>query len=161
MRKLVWLLVVLGLFGACKQDKPRGTSDDGTDPGTGSVAGSCVETYSRETLPNRQYAFDGEVTEVTEINNPEPVPASPDETSTYEGEAKITFRVNRWYKGGSGASVTLKSSVSPGAVSSVDFPAMKKGSRYLVAGDEDFIGVCGFTRSYTESEAEVWASTFG
>lgn len=155
MRKTLVAIAVLSTLGAAcgkgREGAGRGRSggDEGGTTGGPAVAGSCLERYSPEKLAQRDYAFDGVVSFI-------------EETKTTEGEeettgAEITFKVNRSYKGEARDEVTLKSSIAPGAVTSVDFPSLKEGKRYLVSGDGDFIGVCGFTQEYSDAEAKVWA----
>lgn len=122
------------------------------------VAGSCVETYSPDTLKNREVAFDGVVAGVVESQSPSSVESEGPETS-YE----VHFTVNRWFKGGSGESATLRSSVpiGDGAVTSADGPSIEKGSRYLVAGDGGFMWTCGFTQVYSDEAATTWSSSLG
>ena len=99
--------------------------------------GSCVESYSLSTLPNRELAFDGTV---SAINGNE-----------------VTFTVNNWYKGGTESSVTLDGNgMVGGAITSAGGPNLNVGDRYLVAGDGGFVWSCGFTQPYESGTAQQW-----
>jgi hypothetical protein len=104
-------------------------------PGVG--LGSCVESYDLATLAHREVAFDGTV-------------------SAVEGN-QVTFNVNEWFKGGSGASVTLDGNGMTGAaITSAGGPTLTVGQRFLVAGDGGFVWSCGFTQSYDGATAGQW-----
>ncbi|HSH77700.1 MAG TPA: hypothetical protein VLA19_04110 [Herpetosiphonaceae bacterium] len=137
-------------------------------PGEGSASsGSCVEVYSAETLKNRSFAFDGTITAV------EPRP-DPSMGGDGQGEGPTmpwaTFKVNRWYKGGSGgeAGVWLQGAQTGGAdapVTSAGSITAEVGTRLLVAGEPIGVGdapeqwiawVCGFTQPYTAEAAAAW-----
>ena len=106
------------------------------DPGTG--IGSCVETYSPETLANRDFAFDGTV---TAINGDE-----------------ITFAVTERFIGSGGDEVTLTATGMTGtSITSAGGPNLAEGERYLVAGDDTFVWACGFTQPYDADVAADWA----
>jgi len=114
-----------------------GAPDRVDDPGTG--IGSCVETYSTETLANRDFAFDGIVTGIN-------------------GD-RVTFSVNESFAGdpSTEASVTLSApGMSGTSVTSAGGPTLTVGDRYLVAGDDEFVWPCGFTQPYDESVAAEW-----
>lgn len=152
---LMLLLVGLLLAGCTGQDPApdRALPDAG---GPASVEGrtslgSCVEQYSPQALGNRRYAFDGEVQRV-EAPTGEADAEAP-------GETLVTFRVNRWFKGGTASTVTLRSAIPVGtAVTSADQSGLSltEGGRYLVSGDEDFIWSCGFTAAFSDSLAAEW-----
>jgi hypothetical protein len=95
-----------------------------------------VELYSLETLANRAFAFDGTVEAI-------------------EGTL-VTFRVNEWYRGGEGDTVTLDGGTLLGITAGSD-TALEPGGRYLVAGDETFAWGCGFTQPYDAEVAGEWA----
>ena len=137
-------------------------------PGEGSAtSGSCVEVYSVETLKNRSFAFDGTITAV------EP---RPDTAMGGYGEGEgptmpwATFKVNRWYKGGSGgeAGVWLRGAQIGGTdapVTSGRSITAEVGTRLLVAGEPIGVGdapeewiawLCGFTQPYTPEAAAAW-----
>lgn len=99
--------------------------------------GSCVETYSAETLANRDFAFDGTVTAV-------------------DGDS-ATFAVNEAFRGDLGDSITLEATGMTGtSVTSAGGPSLAQGQRYLVAGDDQFVWACGFTQPYDEAVAAEW-----
>ena len=102
--------------------------------------GSCVESYSLSTLPNREVAFDGTV---SAINGND-----------------VTFTVNNWYKGGTDSTITLDGNgMVGGAITSTGGPNLNVGERYLVAGDGGFAWSCGFTQPYESTTAQAWHDT--
>ena len=104
----------------------------------GPAIGHCVETYSAETLANRDFAFDGTVTAI-------------------DGDS-VTFAVNEAFRGDPGDSVSLQAEGMTGtSVTSVGGPSLAQGERYLVAGDDQFVWACGFTQPYDEAVAAEWA----
>jgi hypothetical protein len=110
------------------------TPTDGPGPGIG----SCVETYSQETLANRDFAFDGTVIAI-------------------DGD-QVTFDVGQSFVGDVTGSITLTASGMTGtSVTSAGGPNLAAGERYLVAGDETFVWACGFTQAYDEAVAADWA----
>jgi hypothetical protein len=110
------------------------TPSDGPGPGIS----SCVETYSLETLANRDFAFDGTVT-------------------TIDGD-QVAFDVGESFAGDVTGSITLMASGMTGtSVTSAGGPNLAVGERYLVAGDETFVWACGFTQAYDEDVAADWA----
>jgi hypothetical protein len=111
------------------------SNDPSDEPGTD--IGRCVETYSAETLANRDFAFDGIVTAI-------------------EGD-KATFAVDEVFQGDIGDSITLQASGMTGtSVTSVGGPSLARGERFLVAGDDEFVWACGFTQPYNEAVAAEW-----
>ena len=117
-------------------------NNDGGSPtpsdGPGSGIGSCVETYSLETLANRDFAFDGTVT-------------------TIDGD-QVAFDVGESFAGDVTGTITLMASGMTGtSVTSAGGPNLAVGERYLVAGDETFVWACGFTQAYDEDVAADWA----
>lgn len=118
------------------------TADPGggpINPG-GSSLTSCVELYDLQTLANREVAFDGTVASV-------------------DGD-DVTFTVNRWYRGGDGAEVTLAGASTLGGVTSAGEPTpLGPGTRLLVAGDGGFAWSCGFTQPYDDAIAAEWAAS--
>lgn len=113
-----------------------GTPAPTADPGAG--IGSCIESYSLESLANRTLAFDGTVTAVA-------------------GE-QVTFAVNEAFAGISSETVTLTASGMTGtAVTSAGGPNLAVGERYLVAGEDEFAWACGFTQPYDADVAADWA----
>lgn len=105
-------------------------------PGVG--IGSCVETYSGDALANREFAFDGTVTEIEDDS--------------------ATFIVNEAFRGDFGESITLEAPGMTGtSVTSAGGPSLARGDRYLVAGDDQFVWACGFTQPYDEALAAEWA----
>lgn len=133
-----------------------GADDDPSDVATGSTAGtsgepispgglsgaSCVEVYDLQTLARRELAFDGTV------------------VST-DGD-QVTFTVQRWFRGGDGAEVTLGGAAALGGTTSAGAEVgLAPGTRLLVAGDGGFAWSCGFTQPYDPAVAQQWADAFG
>ena len=111
---LVASLAVVFIVG--RPGSPTGVGPEPT-PG-GVISASCVELYSLETLANREHAFDGTVTAI-------------------DGE-RVSFAVNKAYKGVKGDSITLDAPGMTGnAITSAGGPNFVDGGRYLVAGDEN------------------------
>lgn len=133
-----------------------------TPPGGGSgVSASCIEGYSPAALAERAFAFDGTVTAIGPAGSNRPGVAPP--------LASVTFRVNQWFRGGSGPTVTVDMDAPPTASSSSDssVPAFTVGTRLLVSGEPRWGGApldaaiawgCGFTRSYDFQTAAEWAT---
>jgi len=97
----------------------------------------CVETYSLESLENREVAFDGTI---TAVNGDE-----------------ITFDVGEWFKGGSGGETTLEGAGTLGGLTSASSGIpLDAGTRLLVAGDGGFAWGCDFTQPYDASIAAAW-----
>jgi hypothetical protein len=120
----------------------------------GAGALSCVEAYSEQTLPHRGIAFDGTVETIGE--------------PWASGYAPVTFRVNRWFRGGRTDHVTI-GMLPPGRISLYDDPPYQVGSRLLISGEridagprpDDLVAwACGFSRWYDPAEAQVWARAF-
>jgi len=138
------------------------TPPNGTPARTGDVFGgfgsqACVETYRPEVLAQRSIAFDGTVSDA-------PSPAATLQPASF---VPVTFRVNRWYNGGSGSTAVIDMH-PPVIVAGSDNATYAVGSRMLVAAEPANGGgsprptawACGFTRWYTEADARVWRGVF-
>jgi hypothetical protein len=113
---------------------------------------SCIEQYSPQTLPNRDWAFDG-VIETVE-NPADPHSEDPGQTTT-----TVTFDVARWFWGGSGKQISLQTYAGPSSAGDVEESI---GSHLLVSGDEDFLWLCGFTQPFSAAgEGEFEAAAAG
>ena len=154
-RMLVAALIgVAGLAAACGQDgvdqvaasaEPSAADAQVADPAGGtSMAASCVDTYSIETLKARDYAFDGTITSI--------------EPDAADGPDVAVFTVAKWFKGGDGATAERKGTFS--AMTSAGGSERKVGDRLLVAGDDDFVWDCGFTQTYDAEVAAEWEGAF-
>jgi hypothetical protein len=120
--------------------RPTTTVGDATAPITpgGASIGSCVERYDLTTLARRQTVFDGTV-------------------DAANGD-DVAFTVNRWYRGGDPARVTLAgASTSSGITTAGPGAPLAPGTRLLVAGDGGFAWACGFTQPYDAAVAARWA----
>jgi hypothetical protein len=139
-----------------------GTGDAPTPTGGGSsVSTSCVEIYSPAAVAGRSFAFDGTVTAIGPAGSNRPGVALP--------LVGVTFRVNSWFRGGSGDTVTVDMDAPQVANSAgdVSMPAFGVGTRLLVSGEPRWGGApldaaiawgCGFTRSYDPQSAAEWAA---
>ncbi|CAN5476297.1 hypothetical protein BH20CHL6_BH20CHL6_01410 [soil metagenome] len=121
-------------------------TDGGGSIGGGSIGGGaigrCVENYSLDTLRNRDFAFDGTVTEI-------------------RGH-RATFAVTDAFSGPDRAEVKLTAEGMTGTtVTSLGGPTLTVGGRYLVAGNDDFAWPCGFTQEYNAGVAAMWAAALG
>jgi hypothetical protein len=125
----------------------------------GSGLMSCIEEYNVPNLARRRFAFDGEVVGIGK---------GPVRKDPFHLYAPVTFRVNRWYRGGTGERVTV--AMLYRSSPSVDNPTFGVGARLLVSGEERWGGAaltdpiawpCGFTRWYGEADAADWARAFG
>ena len=129
--------VVAAAFIAVLATRPGLPVPSAAPSGPGGNA-ACVEQYSPATLANREWAFDGTVTEIL-------------------GD-EVTFAVNSAFRGGSSAFVTLQAAGMTGtSVTSAGGPTLIVGQRYLVAGEDDFVWGCGFTQPYHATVAAEWA----
>jgi hypothetical protein len=140
-------------------DPAAGPSGDGPVPFGG--AEDCVEAYSPAAVAGRAFAFDGRVTAIG--------PTVPDRPDRGPGLVAVTFRVNQWFRGGSGATATAEW-YPPGQGDSNTDPSMASygvGSRLLVSGEPRWGGAplkdaiawsCGFTRYYDPQTAADWAA---
>ncbi len=110
------------------------------EPSGGPISASCVDTYSLDSLPDRDFAFDGTVTGIT-------------------GDS-VTFQVNEAFRGDGSDSLTLTAMGMTGTtISSVGEPILVEGGRYLIAGDDHFVWPCGFSQTYHPDIAAQWAAT--
>ncbi len=120
-------------------------------------ADSCVESYSPETLQNRDFAFDGIVVRI----GPSVSDRGDDGDLNLAG---ITFEVREWFVGGDAEEVTVDlQSVGEGTAEE-DLP-FQVGARLLVSGEPRWGGApldspiawgCGFSRYYDEETATAW-----
>jgi hypothetical protein len=132
---------------------PSGDVPGPTARGDGAAA-RCVERFSVETLAARDFAFDGTMAEV--------IPPGNAEAEGPAAATEVIFEVHRWYKGGSGDTVTVKTYEQPGVVSSIEGSLdLTVGTRLLASGDDVFLWSCGFSLPYTEANAQLFAQAFG
>jgi hypothetical protein len=155
-------LVGVGLLGgACARAGDREPARDGAEADPVSVAHSCVQTYNRDTLIERSFAFDGTVDSIDLRTDPR-LP---------EGENEVpwvTFEVNQWYRGGSAPRIemwidSLNIETSAGTIKA------EPGARLLVAGERRWGGdpledpiawPCSFTQPWTPDAAAEWEAAF-
>ena len=144
----VAVLMATGTFNWDHRSTPLRTEGsrptEGSQPDVvvgGASSGGCVETYDATTIAHRQLALDGEVQRL-------------------DGD-RITFKVLRWFRGGSGANVSLSGASALGGLTSSG-PALdlRSGTRLLVAGDGGFAWSCGFTQPYNDETSDEWAKIF-
>lgn len=137
--------VALVAAAACSS-RPAARQEESGDT-IGSVSsGSCIEQYSTQALAKRHFGFDGTITAVAKA-------------ASEMGVDEVTFKVNRWYKGGSAGSVTLKA-VGFGGVTSAGTIAAGIGDRMLVTGEDGMMWSCGFSQAYSAEVAAEWEAAF-
>ena len=150
-------------------DPPRAELTDTPPPATSSAAqrtgalpdapnGSCAFGYSPRELARRAFAFDGTVTSIG--------PAHTDRPRSVLRHVGVTFAVNEWFAGGSGATVTVDMSSPLSYLVSAGYaPAYEVGTRLLVSGEHRWGGTtmadaivwgCGFSRYYDAGAADSW-----
>jgi len=107
------------------------------------MAGMCAELYSLETLPARDFAFDGTLTAI-------------------DGEL-VTFDVHEVFKGELDETVTFEgaSSVVADSLVSIEGAGLEVGDRALVSGSDEFVWGCGFTVTWDEATASAWRDALG
>ena len=133
------------------------------------TSGSCAELYSPETLAERGIAFDGTVTAI-ELRD-DPVMGGEGTKTPW-----VTFKVNRWYRGGEGDTYSMWANISPIAGEDgtttmySDGVRASEGTRLLVAGEQRDAGPhpeegiawgCGFTQPYSPKAAAEWEAALG
>lgn len=138
---------------AGSEDTPE--NEGGPLPDSGAV--SCVESYSLETLQNRDFAFDGTVVRM----GPSVSDRGDDGDLNFAG---ITFEVREWFVGGDAEEVTVDlQSVGEGSAEE-DLPFQVE-TRLLVSGEPRWGGApldspiawgCGFSRYYEQQTATAW-----
>lgn len=139
-------------------EQTQASPQQGDAFGTG-VEASCPEQYSPQTLAGRALAFDGTVLSIAE---------RPSATEGADPYVPVTFAVTRWFRGGHGDRVTV-AMFPPEAHTSVGNSSYRIGSRLLVSGadrwgnaqlSDPIAWPCGFTRWYTQADANVWEQAF-
>lgn len=113
MKNSIAIACVMAVLAAgCATPDPAATETSGE-----AMSASCLKNYSPENLATQEYAFDGVVTELREESGGED-----------SGFGEIDFKVNRWFKGGSEISVTLKAPVpaSDGGSARLTFLRLRK-----------------------------------
>ncbi|MGZ5291620.1 MAG: hypothetical protein ACXWEH_04755 [Actinomycetota bacterium] len=113
----------------------------------GNGLGSCAFEFGVETLAERSFAFDGTV---VEIRDPEAMDAPYD----------VDFEVSRWFHGGDGATVTVRTYDVSGTSLAGDL-GLAAGDRVLAAGDDDFLWGCGFSMPYSPDAEALFEQAFG
>jgi len=129
---------------------PTEAGDELTDPivaedGSSGLA-SCAFEFTRETLAEREFAFEGTVEAISE-------PAAMD------APIEVDFAVARWFHGGEGTTVTLKTYDVSGTSLAGDL-GLEAGERILAAGDDAFLWGCGFSMPYTDQDADLFEEAF-
>ena len=122
-----------------------------------SGAASCVESYSLETLGNRDFAFDGTVVRI----GPSVSDRGDDGDLNLAG---VTFAVREWFVGGDAEEVTVDLQTVGEGTAEEDLP-FRVGTRLLMSGEPRWGGApvdspiawgCGFSRYYDEETAKAW-----
>ncbi len=173
MTKRAALLVIAAFaLAACAQSGPsvhRGTpdstqvNDTSNQVSMGSLyrsdTSSCVESYNPRAAVGLAFAFDGTIRSIGAARTNRA-------GKGYLDLVAVTFTVNEWFAGGTGASVTVDMT-PPNDLSTVDEgrPSYQIGSRLLVSGeprwggeplDDGIAWGCGFSRYYDPATASSW-----
>lgn len=129
----------------------------------GMALASCAKGYSPATLAENAFAFDGTVLSIGPgITGRRPA-------TGISALRAVTFRVNAWFKGGSGetAVVDMTQPSVAGKYMDETVPSYRAGTRLLVSGAPRWGGApldnaiawgCGFTRYYSPEKAAEWAA---
>ncbi|MGH2636968.1 MAG: hypothetical protein ACRDHU_12595 [Actinomycetota bacterium] len=152
-------LAGLVLAGCSNADEggsvPSGEASDQTagdealvDPiiAEGNGLGSCAFEFSVDTLAEREFAFEGTVTEIRE---PEAMDAP----------YQVDFEVARWFTGGETTNVTLGTYDVSGTSLAGDL-GLAVGDHVLASGDDEFLWGCGFSMTYSDDSADVFEQAF-
>ncbi len=124
---------------------------------------SCAKGYSPATLAENAFAFDGTVISI----GPGITGRRPD--TGVSALRAVTFRVNAWFKGGSGETAVVDMTQPGMAGKMIDetVPSYGMGTRLLVSGmprwggaplDNAIAWGCGFTRYHSPERAAEWAA---
>ena len=100
----------------------------------------CVERSSAETLPNRDWAFEGVIAAIDPPSDPAAADAGAVPTT-------VTFDVERWFWGGSADQVSVETYATPSSAGAVDSSI---GAHLLASGDDQFLWSCGFTKPFSD-----------
>ncbi len=115
---------------------------------------SCIEEFSVKSLAKAKWAFDGTVTKLDPLPDPEGLHED-------SGFARVTFRVNRWHKGDEGDSVTRVALYIPNSESSVEEVDTPIGARILASGTDENLWDCGFSKEFSPKNARLYEEAFG
>lgn len=69
--------------------------------------------------------------------------------------------MSRWYTGGSGSTVIVKTYGTPGSVSSTGDADLSVGARVLASGEDEYLWGCGFSMPFSEDNARLFERAFG
>jgi hypothetical protein len=153
------LLLVSFVAGGCSGGG-SGSESQGSSSidGRSRSVGDCAVKYSLVTLADRSWAFDGTI-----------VAFGKDGVVSGGGDRVATFRVLRWYRGGSASETTVRFTFPTENLDSAEARDAKVGERFLVAGSYSVGSFssypvafgCGFTQRWTEYVAQQWATAIG
>ena len=142
----VLVIAGVGVFGFLSRD------GDHTVPSAGHPAPTVMHLSARpptaakcaavsvEILAQQQTAFDGTVSSI--------------------GAGLVTLDVSHWYRGGDTDQVSVDA--SPADLEAlVQAAHFEVGQRYLVSANDGFVTVCGFTATYSDDLAAMYADAFG
>lgn len=155
------LVSVVVLGGACARESDREPTRESADGDPVSVAHSCVQTYTPQTLVERSFAFDGTVVSI-DVRTDSRLPAGEDKVPW------VTFDVGQWFRGGSSPRISVWIDSLNIETSAGDIQA-ESGARLLVAGEPRWGGdpledplawACGFTQPWTAEAAAEWEAAF-
>jgi hypothetical protein len=159
------LLIAALALAACTREAPsvHAATPRPAQASTGALLRSdtvsCVESYTPRAAVRLAFAFDGTVESVAA--------ARTNRTGKgYLDLVAVTFTVNEWFAGGSGASVTVDMPPPNNIWTSDEAgPSYGLGSRLLVSGQPRWGGKaledalawgCGFSRHYDPRTATSW-----
>lgn len=157
--------VLTGALGHNPGDRPGLSAEVVSGHGAlpGEEQGSCAKEYSASEVGRRAFAFSGTVRSIG--------PSRTNHGGVAMPLVSATFRVDHWFKGGTGQTVTIDISDPQGPVrSSEGPPSFGIGTRLLVSGEHrwdvgdpnDLLAwSCGFTRYYDTDTAHSWGAAMG
>lgn len=147
---LALVAVAVGAFSLFGGDEPEQIT--GGVPVGGDPMMMCL-AYDEATLAEQDFAFDGTVKEIRQVEGSEDGLTIP--------ETHVTFEVHEWFTGGEGAEVTFRADGLVGETSlALTGPGLEEGQRYLISGSEIWVWGCGYSVTYDTDLAEDWAALF-
>ncbi len=85
-------------------------------------------------------------------------PANPESEDPNDQATFVEFEVSRWYTGGSGATVIVKTYGTPRERVLHD---LSVGARGLASGEDEYLWGCGFSMPFSEDNARLFDRAFG
>ncbi len=162
-------LALSGTSAPVADPTPAGTvpaGKAGSPVAIGGLQADCAYGYSPEVIATTlDFAFDGTVVSIGD-----PVSQWPDDPDPWD-YVGVTFRVNEWFKGGSGQDTITVDALAPGAnsIEGTGSPlAYARDTRLLMSGMDRWsggqpltypvawFGCGGFSRYYSDAVAGSW-----